>query len=144
MRLKSTYNETVEHAVKPIRERYVSDLKRLLDDYTKAGKLDQALAIKQEIGSMERSGGDSTETAEQFQHRLENTSWLWNDDPKGKFTFLPDGATKGWGGRFKWTVTKPFVVETDKGTIEFDHALLKGVSRREAGKPDLQLKRVRD
>jgi hypothetical protein len=142
--LRSTYQELVERAAKPIRDRYVADLKRLLEQYTRAGKLDQALAIRHEIESMEsRTPVDPGETVEQFQHKLEGTTWLWNDDPKGKFIFLSDGQTKGWS-KFKWTVTKPYVVESDKGTIEFDHGLLKGTAHEVGGKGVIPLKRVKD
>jgi hypothetical protein len=48
-RLQQAYLQAVEKAAKPIRDRYVLDLGRLVETYTRAGKLEEALALKTEI-----------------------------------------------------------------------------------------------
>jgi hypothetical protein len=62
-RLQNAYRKSVEAAVKPIRDRYVSDLKKLLEQSTKSGNLDEALALRNEmaaqhfVGEWKANGG---------------------------------------------------------------------------------------
>ena len=49
IKLQSAYNQSIEAASKPIRERYLAEIKKLQEQSTKAGKLDDALALRREI-----------------------------------------------------------------------------------------------
>ena len=49
IKLHNAYNQSLEAAAKPIRERYLADLKTLQEQSTRAAKLDDALALKKEI-----------------------------------------------------------------------------------------------
>ncbi len=49
VKLQNAYNQSIEVASKPIRERYLADLKTLQEQSTRAAKLDDALALKREI-----------------------------------------------------------------------------------------------
>ena len=51
-KLQQAYLQSVQTATKPIRDRYVADLKKLQDQLMKSGKLDDAVAIKQEIETL--------------------------------------------------------------------------------------------
>jgi hypothetical protein len=55
-RLQNAYRKSVEAAVKPIRDRYVSDLKKLLEQSTKSGNLDEALALRNEMAAQHMVG----------------------------------------------------------------------------------------
>jgi hypothetical protein len=48
-RLKQSYQQAVERGLKPIRGKYVAELNRLVEQFTRAGQLEEALAIKNEI-----------------------------------------------------------------------------------------------
>lgn len=44
------YQQAFQHATEPLKARYMSDLVRLRDAYTKSGKLAEAVAVNNEIG----------------------------------------------------------------------------------------------
>jgi hypothetical protein len=48
-RLRGSYEAAVQRALKPLHEAYRNELDKLRDSYTKAGKLDEALAIVAEL-----------------------------------------------------------------------------------------------
>ncbi|RYD85695.1 MAG: hypothetical protein EOP84_01585 [Verrucomicrobiaceae bacterium] len=49
-KLESDYLSSLEIAQGPIRERYLTELRKIYDQLVKAGKLEESLAIKAEIG----------------------------------------------------------------------------------------------
>ncbi|RYD85696.1 MAG: hypothetical protein EOP84_01590 [Verrucomicrobiaceae bacterium] len=49
LKLKQTYEQSMEKAAAPIRERYVDNLTKLQDQLTKSSKPEAALAVKAEI-----------------------------------------------------------------------------------------------
>ena len=51
-KLKASYQQGAEKTVGPLRERYLADLQRVMDATTRAGKLDGAAAVKQEIAAV--------------------------------------------------------------------------------------------
>jgi hypothetical protein len=122
-RLKKTYEQTVERGTAQLRIKYVEELNRLSEQSTRAGKLDEALAIKNEINA-------------DFEEKLIAGKWLWNGSLP--FDFKKDG--KGNFPGFTWKTTKPFTVEYKwdgvYGTIQFDQNMGGGaVSEvRKAGK----------
>jgi hypothetical protein len=146
LRLKQTYQQATERAVQPLRERYASDLKRLLDSYTRSGKLAEAVAIKSELGSVAKL--PVTESAAGFERRLIGTKWSWAD--AFSFEFTPGG--KATRGGFTWKCVKPLVVEYvypngTIGTITFE-ADLSGAAISETQKGgkviDLRLARLKE
>jgi hypothetical protein len=126
IRLKRTFQQASERALQPLRERYASDLKRLLDSYTRAGKLAEALAIKNELDSI--ATAPATESAASFERRLLGTKWSWADT--FSFEFITGG--KATRGGFTWKCVKPLVVEYAYpngtiGTITFESDLSSGI-----------------
>ena len=102
LRLKTVYQQAVEHAVQPLRDRYVADLTRLVDQATRAGRLDQALAIKNEIATVKVPSGSET---------FKNSRWEWFDstNPSGLKSWVElndDGKGKSsWDTVLKWKLT---------------------------------------
>lgn len=47
--LKESYGREVARVLKPVQAKYIQALERLLDGYTRSGKLDDALKVKEEI-----------------------------------------------------------------------------------------------
>ena len=50
-RLKTVWQETLGKTVTPLRERYLADLARVMDQATREGKIDAANAVKEEIAA---------------------------------------------------------------------------------------------
>jgi hypothetical protein len=126
LRLKQTYQQATERALQPLRERYASDLKRLLDSYTRSGKLAEAVAIKSELDRI--ATAPASESVAGFERRLLGTKWNWAD--AFSFEFTPGG--KATRGGFTWKAVKPLVVEYAYpngpiGTITFESDLSGGV-----------------
>jgi len=120
-RLRQNFWEAAEHAVQPVRERYVADLKRLLEQYTRAGRLDDALAVKAEL---EASAHEGVESAADFERRLVGIKWMWN----GGFEveFRADGTGTAFG--LKWKTVRPYTVtytfsNGNHGTVVFERNL---------------------
>ena len=61
-RLKTSYQAAVTKAVTPLTSTYRKELERLMDGFTRAGKLDQALQVKKELATLD---GASLAKAEQ-------------------------------------------------------------------------------
>jgi hypothetical protein len=120
-RLKQTYQQDLERAAQPIRERYLFNLKRLLDNATRDGKLNDALAIKTELDAAAAS--DGIDSVQEFERKFTALKWAWN----GAFgmNFKPDGtADRG----LTWKSVKPFTIEYkypdgNHGTIVFERNL---------------------
>ena len=51
---QQAYLQQIQKAIKPIRERYLADLGKLQEQSTKAGKLDDAIALRKEIESVRK------------------------------------------------------------------------------------------
>jgi len=120
-RLKQNFRQAAERAVQPLRERYIADLKRLLDQTTRAGKLEDALAIKNEIEAVSAGTGAAADTVAEFERQLMGVKWTWN----GAFTFefQPDGKSSGRG--LTWKTVRPYTIEykfpdSNHGTIVFE------------------------
>jgi hypothetical protein len=124
LRLQAAYHQAVERAVQPVRERYLSELKRVQEAATRSGKLDEALAIRREIQALSAAPAAGLNSNLAFERRLHNTSWLWSKEIR--FTFKPDGSTPGRD--FTWSTVKPLTITFKypagwHGTIQFDAAL---------------------
>jgi hypothetical protein len=49
---RAAYRQSVERATQPLKTKYLSDLGRLRETYTRAGKLNEALAVENEVRSL--------------------------------------------------------------------------------------------
>lgn len=56
-RLKQSYESAVERAVTPVREAYRKELQKLLEKTTRAGKLDEAVRIKEVLDGLPATPG---------------------------------------------------------------------------------------
>jgi hypothetical protein len=114
---REAYQQASERALKPVKAAYWNELTRLIDQYTKAGKLDEAIAVKSELARL--TGGAAmplpTTTAaavthtpgiSQLRDRFVGKTFV---TPGGThFTFNKDGTgTQRWSegtDTFKWEV----------------------------------------
>ncbi|MBL9143430.1 MAG: hypothetical protein JNM99_07070 [Verrucomicrobiaceae bacterium] len=60
-RLKTSYQAAVTKAVTPLTSTYRKELERLMDGFTRAGKLDQALQVKKELATLDGASLARTE-----------------------------------------------------------------------------------
>lgn len=60
-RLKTSYQAAVTKAVTPLTSTYRKELERLMDGFTRAGKLDQALQVKKELATLDGASLAKTE-----------------------------------------------------------------------------------
>lgn len=123
--LQRTYQQAMKQAVEPLRERYLADLKRMLDQTARAGKLEEATAIKAEVDAASAGTASATDTVGEFERRLVGTTWLWNNS--FKFKFEAEGRTSG-ERKLTWKTIKPFTIEHQfangyHGTIVFERGL---------------------
>lgn len=123
VRLQHAYQLAVKQVAEPLRQRYVADLRRVLEQVARAGKLAEATAVKAEIEGA--ASAAALETVEDFERRLIGTSWLWS----GSFQFTLEAGGKTSGSRnFTWKTVRPYVIEYQfangfRGTITFEHDL---------------------
>jgi hypothetical protein len=121
-RIKRTYEQEKQRVLQPLLERYVADMKRCLDDATRAGKLADALAIKAEIDA---TSAETLETIAAFNRKIIGIVWKWNG--LRDFNFKPDGtADRGTG--MTWKSVAPYLIQYREtngyhGTINFEHDL---------------------
>lgn len=130
--LKQAYLEARAKALKPLDERYLVELKKLLDSHTRAGDLDGAVAIKEEITRLEATSlpqaaaatastsaptapaaaaaeSGKSGTAKKLHRDLAGTTWHtnWYDmtftlAPEGTIAFSSPRAGTGW----RWRVSE--------------------------------------
>lgn len=130
--LKRAYEQASERAIQPIRARYVADLKRLLDQETRSGRLEQAAAIKQELetlpgGTIPGGTNTSDDSVAEFEKRFVGLKWVWN----GSYNMSFEWGGKTEGRHFSWKSIGPYKVEYrfpegNHGTITFNRNLTNG------------------
>ena len=117
-RLRTSYAEAVERATDTLRDTYRKELYKLLDQYTKSGKLDDALTVRNELGSLSEAQQaalttDSPDqkrklTQRQFEKQLLESKWLIGDklesadapiSPTNTYTFSDNGTFQKGDGR---------------------------------------------
>lgn len=119
-RLKFAYQAAADRALQPLQEKYIFELKRMMEQATRLGKLEDALDIKKEIdGVVVRTDG-----MRELEQQVLGTTWKWNDDRS--FTFKPDGSTPGMD--FKYKVTSATTMDFsfgngDHGVIVFERGM---------------------
>ena len=102
MQLKRAYQRALDASAKPIHDRYLADIKKLGEQYARAGKFKEALAVKQEIDSI----------------FVRNMFGDWTV-PNGRVSIHSDGSTRHSRGSVgKWTVQDGrMVVNWDNGAV---------------------------
>lgn len=120
LRLKSAYQEASERAIQPLREHYIYELKRLLEQATRVGKLDDAVAIQHELTSLAPGGAFSPTNASALAQALENSSWNFTTDtgqPR-KLTFKPGGSISFDDGfQSNWNAVDATHAKSREGTF---------------------------
>ena len=72
-RLKQNYEQAVERSTAQVKTQYDAQMNRLLQKYTQAGKLDEAVALKAEIAQDPRAPADQTKLPLSLIHISEPT-----------------------------------------------------------------------
>jgi pentatricopeptide repeat protein len=114
-RLRDNYLQAAERALTPVKLTYEKELQKLLDTYTKAGKLDDALQVKNEMtklkGGVIAAPVSSPETDKLRGYFVGRT---WVTGSGSAFSFKKDGS-----GEVQWDEGKePFTWEvTDPKTV---------------------------
>jgi hypothetical protein len=87
---KAAYDESLKQAASDYRRR----LTTLLDEETKAGKLDTALAVRDEIKGVDE-GGRKVATKADLKRALAGSRWAWDESP---LVLQADGVARhaGW------------------------------------------------
>lgn len=89
--LKKSYQEARQRALRPVVATYKTELAKLLEDYAKAGKLDEALAVRKKIDSL-TGEVPQTKEASKFKSSIADTQWVWAGGPM--MTFYADGRAE--------------------------------------------------
>ncbi len=136
--LRKSFLEAKARALQPIEARYRSELERLLSNYTRAGKLDEALAIRTELGRM--GGGAlpdqvlgvwqysdaSPANASDIEFHASGVSIYRRNGEKGTWAVSGKTLTITWSGGEVYTVKLPSSISPEtivkgerKGGTEF-------------------------
>jgi hypothetical protein len=108
VKARQNYQAAAERALTPVKAAYWKELDRLINEYSKAGKLDEALAVKNEQAKLVNDSSsvvNSPDIAKIRNHFVERTFVT----PGGTyFTFNKDGTgQKKWQGgndSFTWEI----------------------------------------
>jgi hypothetical protein len=114
MKARDAYERASESALKPVKAAYWKELTRMIDEYTKAGKLEEALAVRTELTKLTGETAAPLPTTvkvdaadiSQLRDRFVGRTFV---TPGGThFTFNKDGTGKqSWSegsDAFKWEV----------------------------------------
>jgi hypothetical protein len=104
--LRQSYQQARTRVTEPIDTRYRQDLQRLLEASTRAGKLDEALAVKAEM--------DQVPGARRIFELLTNNVWVHQG--QHRYIFRRDGRFELEGSGRKGS----FKVDEEKGTVTFN------------------------
>lgn len=121
-RLRTSYTAAVKRATDPLKDTYRKELNKLLDQYTKSGKLDDALIVRNELATLDPTpqAADTSEkarklTKRQFEKQLLESKWLIGQKlasatdpipPNNEWTFTEDGNFRTAGGDMhSWRLT---------------------------------------
>ena len=119
IKLKQSYTDARDKALKPLNDKYVAEMNKLLAAHTKAGNLEAALAIKEEITKFAQPATQTAESAstvagktgqsKKLYRELAGSTWAtkWYDmtltlTAEGGITFSSPRPGNGW----RWKVTE--------------------------------------
>jgi hypothetical protein len=94
---KLAHQQAVERAVAPLNNAYFRELQRLFEEFTKAGKLEEAVAVKNEQAKLMREASATITTPEIAKLRTQFVDRTFATTGGTLFTFNSDGT-----GRKKW------------------------------------------
>jgi len=115
--LRKAYIQAKDRAIEPLTIKYKAELAKLLEIHTRAGRLDEALAIRKEIESLEVASSDSPTVtqlarssvkAEKLRAELSGSRWkltgysqpfIMTLEPDGKISYEPSAQaprTNAW------------------------------------------------
>ncbi|MGI8605078.1 MAG: hypothetical protein ACR2OZ_19065 [Verrucomicrobiales bacterium] len=105
--LRKTYDGSVEKAVSSLREAYVVKLQRMVESYTKAGRLEEAIAARRELIAVQVAGRwekGHAEQAKKITIRRDGTALYEEGYIAG--TWHPDGngIRIDWSNKTNWTL----------------------------------------
>lgn len=101
--LQSSYYEACEKVLKPLKDKYKAELERLLQVHTDAGRLNEVLAIQNEIATIYPIQASTSEApppelkgirAKRLFSKLSGTSWSTTNWDDAIITLEPDGKVK--------------------------------------------------
>ena len=89
--LRDSFEREVERELAPLKLKYLTGLKSLQQSYTKAGNLEDALAVEKEIARIE--GTDSAAKELQLNEFLTSSKFVlkWGPSKDKQISFLTDG-----------------------------------------------------
>ena len=94
--LKSLFNSAVERGVAPVQAKYIADLRRMKEAYTKAGDLDAVILvdreIKAEFAKEEFGKAKLPENDAELKDFLIANVWIVLGEEKAKYSFAADGS----------------------------------------------------
>lgn len=90
--LRDSFEREVERELAPLKMKYLTALKSLQQNYTKAGNLEDALAVEKEIARIE--GTDSAAKEKQLNEILTSSKFVlkWGPSKDKQISFLTDGS----------------------------------------------------
>lgn len=104
-KLKTSYTAASERALAPIKVTYMRELERLKEAYTKAGKLEAAIAVKVELESLSATATNGTNSPASVE-KDDNPSKRETEKllTAGTWSFFQLGASEDQKGRFEHKV----------------------------------------
>ena len=111
---REAYQQASERALTPVKAAYWKELTRMIDDYTRLGKLEEAIAVKNELAKltgglatpMPVAAGRNAADIAQFRARFLGRTFVTGGGTV--FTFNTDGTGKqSWregSESFKWEI----------------------------------------
>lgn len=90
--LRKTWILSREKAIQPSKAIYVRELQKLQATYTKAGQLEEALAVKQELENLDTSSGLGGNAATASKQSKSFVGKKWSTASGTRFTFKADGT----------------------------------------------------
>lgn len=118
-KLRGSYESAMTKATAPIQKTYTTELEKLKIEFTKAGRLEDALAVTEEIKKISGvtsppKGGESPDKTKVTDWLTEKGGWLAGTTA---FLFLPNGTgTKTYQGSefpLTWKIGDDLVVTTE-------------------------------
>lgn len=101
-RLKASYENAVSKAVEPLKATYERELRSLMQQHAKAGRLDdvaKVLAELKAIGAAEGVSNDGAPVVASTSTQFGFEGTVWKTPTGTDFTFEPDGkGTRSFGG----------------------------------------------
>jgi hypothetical protein len=123
--LNTQYDRAVEQALEPLTKKYLDALNELKLKYTKAGRLDDAIAVDEVIKGLTKVVTPPNNAV--LEDILKRNIWTYTaGSHASEIQFLADGAAKmtGWSNdKLQWNVTQNrflTIIYSDGNSCKFD------------------------